>query len=178
MKTFKQHLAEQMSISLAAGWITPNGENTSVPSHSHDQYVKDHLKAFNITPREIKALDEDTLPKQLAIQKGAVRYHLFTPGVGMTPVATVGATKNGFKRHKSVIENIMINNRVTNYDVFLTDEDGEFLGAEKKSIFEEIERELKVWLDDIRPMPREYNIHVKTAQEAIEYLESGKVTSS
>lgn len=34
---------------------------------------------------------------------------------------------------------------------------------------------MKVWLDDIDPMPIEYDIHVFTAKEAIELLESKQV---
>jgi hypothetical protein len=34
---------------------------------------------------------------------------------------------------------------------------------------------IKVWLDDIRPMPKEYDTHVKTAKEAIRLLASGQV---
>lgn len=34
---------------------------------------------------------------------------------------------------------------------------------------------MKVWLDDIRPMPITYSIHVKTAEEAIDLLLSGEV---
>jgi hypothetical protein len=34
---------------------------------------------------------------------------------------------------------------------------------------------VKVWLDDIRPMPDEYTHHVKTAEEAIKLLETGQV---
>jgi hypothetical protein len=36
---------------------------------------------------------------------------------------------------------------------------------------------MNIWLDDERPMPEGYDIHVKTAEEAIELLKSGKVTS-
>ena len=32
-----------------------------------------------------------------------------------------------------------------------------------------------VWLDDIRPMPGNFDAHVKTAQEAIELLKKGNV---
>jgi len=35
---------------------------------------------------------------------------------------------------------------------------------------------MKVWLDDIRPMPEGYDIHAYSAAEAIELLKSGKVT--
>lgn len=35
---------------------------------------------------------------------------------------------------------------------------------------------MKVWLDDIRKMPARFDRHVKTAQEAIELLETGLVT--
>lgn len=35
---------------------------------------------------------------------------------------------------------------------------------------------MKVWLDDERPMPDRYDVHVKTAQEAIALLEQGVVT--
>ncbi len=34
---------------------------------------------------------------------------------------------------------------------------------------------MKVWLDDIREMPRDYDIHVKTSREAIKLLKTGKV---
>ena len=35
---------------------------------------------------------------------------------------------------------------------------------------------MKVWLDDIRPMPQGFDIHVTTAQQAIDILATGKVT--
>ncbi len=35
---------------------------------------------------------------------------------------------------------------------------------------------LAVWLDDERPMPDSFDIHCKTATEAIELLKTGKVT--
>lgn len=35
--------------------------------------------------------------------------------------------------------------------------------------------QLAVWLDDVRPMPEGYDVHVKTAQEAINLLKSGRV---
>jgi len=35
---------------------------------------------------------------------------------------------------------------------------------------------MKVWLDDERPMPPEFDRHAKTADEAIALLESGSVT--
>jgi hypothetical protein len=35
---------------------------------------------------------------------------------------------------------------------------------------------MKIWLDDIRAMPDEFDIHVKTAQEAIKLLKTGEVT--
>lgn|SRR5690348_3104405 len=34
---------------------------------------------------------------------------------------------------------------------------------------------LYVWLDDERPMPKDYNTHVTTAEQAIELLKTGKV---
>ena len=34
---------------------------------------------------------------------------------------------------------------------------------------------MNVWLDDVRPMPTEFDVHVKTAQEAIEYIDSNTV---
>ena len=39
------------------------------------------------------------------------------------------------------------------------------------------ETEIKIWLDDERPMPGNYNIHIKTAWEAIEVLKQGRVTA-
>ena len=36
--------------------------------------------------------------------------------------------------------------------------------------------DIRLWVDDIRPMPQEFNVHVKTYQEAIDYLETGQVT--
>ena len=33
-----------------------------------------------------------------------------------------------------------------------------------------------VWLDDIRPMPESFTVHVKTAKEAIELLKTNQVT--
>lgn len=35
---------------------------------------------------------------------------------------------------------------------------------------------MKLWLDDIRPMPEGYDVHVTTAQEAISFLETHNVT--
>lgn len=35
---------------------------------------------------------------------------------------------------------------------------------------------MKLWVDDERPMPEGFDYHVKTAKEAIELLDSGKVT--
>lgn len=35
---------------------------------------------------------------------------------------------------------------------------------------------MKLWLDDIREMPAEFNVCVRTANEAIEILKTGKVT--
>lgn len=35
---------------------------------------------------------------------------------------------------------------------------------------------MNVWLDDERPMPSDYHIHVRTAEDAIALLETGKVT--
>ncbi|MFY4731231.1 cyclic-phosphate processing receiver domain-containing protein [Nitrospira sp. BLG_2] len=35
---------------------------------------------------------------------------------------------------------------------------------------------MNVWLDDERPMPPDYHIHVRTAEDAIALLETGKVT--
>jgi hypothetical protein len=35
---------------------------------------------------------------------------------------------------------------------------------------------MKIWIDDVRKMPSSYNTHVKTYEEAIKYLETGKVT--
>lgn len=34
---------------------------------------------------------------------------------------------------------------------------------------------ISVWLDDVRPMPAGYNIHAKTAKEAIDLLSNGDV---
>ncbi len=34
---------------------------------------------------------------------------------------------------------------------------------------------MKVWLDDVRPMPEGFDIHAKTADEAINLLASGQV---
>jgi hypothetical protein len=34
---------------------------------------------------------------------------------------------------------------------------------------------LRVWLDDIRPLPPGYNVHVTTAEDAINLLKTGKV---
>jgi len=38
-------------------------------------------------------------------------------------------------------------------------------------------RQIHVWLDDVRPMPSEFNVHVKTAREAILLLNKGDVSS-
>lgn len=35
---------------------------------------------------------------------------------------------------------------------------------------------MKLWLDDVRPMPMGYDVLAKTADEAIEYLKTGQVT--
>jgi hypothetical protein len=38
------------------------------------------------------------------------------------------------------------------------------------------EDKLRVWLDDVRPMPKEgFDVHVKTAEEAMELIQSGQV---
>jgi hypothetical protein len=37
-------------------------------------------------------------------------------------------------------------------------------------------QDIHLWVDDIRPAPPGYNIHVKTAAEAIKILSSGNVT--
>ena len=173
---FKHYLAEQMSVNIAAGWITPHGEKINVPAFEHDNFVKTNKKKFDITEKELKTLPEEKLPKHLAIQKGAIRFHVFKVGYGHQATATIGATQNGFRRFKGMIEDIMIDNRINNYDLFLTDDDGEFLGMKAKSMFESVEDNIKLWLDDIRPMPPTFNTYVKTAKEAIKYLESDKVT--
>jgi hypothetical protein len=36
---------------------------------------------------------------------------------------------------------------------------------------------MRVWLDDIRPLPRDYDTWIKTAEEAIRLLETGLVTN-
>jgi hypothetical protein len=43
--------------------------------------------------------------------------------------------------------------------------------------FKEYYDGINLWLDDIRSMPVSYNKHVKTAQEAIDILKTGKVKS-
>jgi len=35
---------------------------------------------------------------------------------------------------------------------------------------------MKLWIDDLRPMPDTFDVHAKTASEAIEILKRGKVT--
>ncbi len=35
---------------------------------------------------------------------------------------------------------------------------------------------MKLWVDDERPMPSDFDLHVKTAQEAIEQIDTGKVS--
>ncbi len=35
---------------------------------------------------------------------------------------------------------------------------------------------MRVWLDDAREMPKGFDLHVRTAEEAIQILKSGKVT--
>lgn len=35
---------------------------------------------------------------------------------------------------------------------------------------------MKVWLDDVRPMPEQFDVHAKTAWEAIELIDNNKVT--
>lgn len=49
--------------------------------------------------------------------------------------------------------------------------------AERLRFFNWLEQQnqLSVWLDDERKMPPEFNIHVKTASEAIELLKTGRV---
>ncbi len=34
---------------------------------------------------------------------------------------------------------------------------------------------VRIWLDDLRPMPSSFNVHCKTASEAIELLNKGNV---
>lgn len=34
---------------------------------------------------------------------------------------------------------------------------------------------MKLWLDDIRPMPDDFDIWAKTAKEAYQYIDTGKV---
>lgn len=36
---------------------------------------------------------------------------------------------------------------------------------------------MRVWLDDLRPMPEGYDVHAWTAAEALELLKSGRVTA-
>lgn len=36
---------------------------------------------------------------------------------------------------------------------------------------------MRVWLDDVRPMPNGYDIHARTAREAIRLLQSGSVAA-
>lgn len=36
-------------------------------------------------------------------------------------------------------------------------------------------KKYRVWLDDERPMPKEYNVHVKSACEAIKMIKEGQV---
>jgi hypothetical protein len=36
---------------------------------------------------------------------------------------------------------------------------------------------MRVWLDDERPMPSDYDVHVRTAEEAIALLKTGDVTT-
>jgi len=35
---------------------------------------------------------------------------------------------------------------------------------------------MRIWLDDIRPMPNWFDVHCKTATEAADYIRTGKVT--
>ena len=41
--------------------------------------------------------------------------------------------------------------------------------------FKENFNKIRMWLDDVRPMPREYNYHAKTSIEAINMLKNGNV---
>jgi len=34
---------------------------------------------------------------------------------------------------------------------------------------------MKLWMDDVRPMPDGFDVHAKTALETIEHLKSGKI---
>lgn len=34
---------------------------------------------------------------------------------------------------------------------------------------------MRIWLDDLRPMPEGYDLHIKTAQECIELLKLGQI---
>ena len=43
-------------------------------------------------------------------------------------------------------------------------------------VFNEFVPVLKVWLDDERPMPDGFDVHVKTAEEAIQLISEGKVS--
>lgn len=35
---------------------------------------------------------------------------------------------------------------------------------------------IAIWLDDLRPMPEKFDVHVKTAKEAIDLLKKGNVS--
>lgn len=38
-----------------------------------------------------------------------------------------------------------------------------------------MEIELRIWLDDERPMPKDYDMHIRSASETINLLKEGKV---
>lgn len=49
------------------------------------------------------------------------------------------------------------------------------LATESFKVWMESNDKLKVWLDDVRPMPSDFDIHVKTADEAIKKLKTNQV---
>jgi len=38
------------------------------------------------------------------------------------------------------------------------------------------DKKMKLWLDDVRPMPYDYDVHVKTAGRAIQLIKAGFIT--
>jgi len=137
MKTFKQYFNEEMSTNIAAGWITPKGKVVRVPMHQHDDFVRDNLSSFNITPKE---LTQETMPKQVAINKGAIRFHLFKPGMTYKPTATIGTTLKAFNKFKGKVEDLLVNNRIKDYDLYITNDDGSFKGHKSMSLYENNEQ--------------------------------------
>jgi len=133
MKTFKQYFTEEMSYDITAGWITPKGKVIKVPAHQHDEFVRKNKKLFGISDKEI---NPSVMPKKLAIVKGAIRFHLFK--TGLNALATISSKASTYGKFKSVIEDLLMKNRIKNYDLYLTKDNGELSGVKQMSLFESV----------------------------------------